>query len=91
LFQSDGDVSSGVKIEDLQIGNLKIGQVRSFKYLGAIVNWDNSIGEEINKRVALGNKVYFSNKRMFQNKLISGEAKLKLYWTVVRPVVNLLL
>jgi hypothetical protein len=26
------------KNEDLQIGNLKIGQVRSFKYLGAIVN-----------------------------------------------------
>jgi hypothetical protein len=31
------------KIEDLEIGNLKIRQVRSFKYLGATVNEDNSI------------------------------------------------
>jgi hypothetical protein len=31
------------KTEDLEIGNFKIGQVRSFKYLGAIVNEDNSI------------------------------------------------
>jgi hypothetical protein len=31
------------KIEDLEIGNIKIGQVRSFRYLRATVNEDNSI------------------------------------------------
>jgi hypothetical protein len=36
------------KIEDLDIRNLKIGQVRSFKYLGATVNEENLIEEEIN-------------------------------------------
>jgi hypothetical protein len=76
------------KNEDLQIGNLEIGQVRSFKYLGTIVNENNSIEEEIKERIALGNKAYYSNKRLFQNKLISRGAKLKLYWTVVRPVVT---
>jgi hypothetical protein len=35
------------KIEDLEIGHLKIGQVKSFKYLGATVNEDNSIEEYI--------------------------------------------
>jgi hypothetical protein len=35
------------KNAELQIGNLKRGPVRSFKYLGAIVNEDNSIEEEI--------------------------------------------
>jgi hypothetical protein len=75
------------KNEDLQIR--KIGQVKSFKYkLGAIVNEVNSIEEEIKERITLGNKAYYSNKRMFQNKLISRGAKLKLYWTVVRPVVT---
>jgi hypothetical protein len=76
------------KIEDLQIGILKIGQVRSFKYLEATVNEDNSIEEEIKERIALGNKAYYSNKRMFQSKLIYRGAKLKLYWSVVRPVVT---
>jgi hypothetical protein len=39
------------KIDDLEIGNLKISQVRSFKYLGAIVNEDNSTEEEIKERI----------------------------------------
>jgi hypothetical protein len=78
------------KNEDLQIGNLEIGQVRSFKYLGATVHEDNSIEEEIKESIALGNKAYYSNKIMFHIKLISRGAKLKLrvYWSVVRPVVT---
>jgi hypothetical protein len=76
------------KNEDLQLGNLKVGQVRSFTYPGAIVNEYNSVEEEIKERIALGNKAFYSNKRMFQNKLISRGAKLKLYRTVFRPVVT---
>jgi hypothetical protein len=41
------------KIEDLEIGNLKIGKIRSFKYIGAIVNEENTIEEEIKKRTAV--------------------------------------
>jgi hypothetical protein len=44
--------------------------------------------EEIKERIALGNKVYFANKKMFQSKLISKRAKLKLYYTVIRPIVT---
>jgi hypothetical protein len=76
------------KIDDLEIGNLKIGQIRSFKFLGSTVNEDNSIEEEIKERTALRNKAYYSNKRMFQSKFISRGAKLKLYWSVVRPAVT---
>jgi hypothetical protein len=46
------------------------------------------VNEEIKERIALGNKAYCSNKRMFQSKLISIGEKLKLYWSVVRPVVT---
>jgi hypothetical protein len=44
--------------------------------------------EEIKEMIALGNKVYFANKKMFQSKLISKRAKLKLYYTVIRPIVT---
>jgi hypothetical protein len=44
--------------------------------------------EEIKERIAIGNKVYFANKKMFQSKLISNRAKLKLYYTVIRPIVT---
>jgi hypothetical protein len=76
------------KIEDLEFGNLKIGKFRSLKYLGATVIEGNSIEEEIKERIALGNKVYYSNGRMFQSKYISRGAKLKLYWSVVGPIVT---
>jgi hypothetical protein len=74
------------KIEDMEIGNLKLGEVRSFRYQGAIVNEDNSVEEEIKDRIALRNKAYYSNKRMFQSILFYRGAKLKLYCSVVRPV-----
>jgi len=44
--------------------------------------------EEIKEIIALGNKVYFANKNMFQSRLISKRAKLKLYDTVIRPIVT---
>jgi hypothetical protein len=40
--------------------------------------------EEIKERIALENKVYFANKKMFQSRLISKRAKLKLYCSVIR-------
>jgi len=44
--------------------------------------------EEIKERIVLGNKAFFANKKIFQSKLISKNAKLKLYFSVIRPVVT---
>ena len=44
--------------------------------------------EEIKERIAIGNKVYFANKKMFQSRLISKRAKLKLYYSVIRSIVT---
>ena len=60
-----------------------------FKYLGSTVNTDNKIEEEIKESIALGNKAFFANKKIFQSELISKNAKLKLYFSVIRPVVTL--
>jgi len=62
--------------------------LKSFKYLGAIVNIDNTMEEEIKERIALGNKAYFANKKMFQSKIITKRAKLKLYHMINRPIVT---
>ena len=47
----------------LNIENKEVEQVKSFKYLGSIVNTDNTMEEEIKERIALGNKAYFANKK----------------------------
>jgi len=44
--------------------------------------------EEIKEKIALGNKAFFAHKKIFQSKLISKNVKLKLYFSVIRPVVT---
>jgi hypothetical protein len=44
--------------------------------------------ERKKERIALGNKAFFANKKIFQSKLISKMAKLKLYFLIIRPVVT---
>ena len=38
-------------LDGLQVGNIQINQVRSFCYLGSIVNGDNTLEEEIKKEL----------------------------------------
>jgi len=76
------------QLKAIDIENKEIEQVRSFKYLGSTVNTDNTMEEEIKERNALGNKAFFANKKIFQSKLISKNAKLKLCFSVIRPVVT---
>jgi hypothetical protein len=76
------------KLTPINIENKELEKVKSFKYLGSIVNTDNTIKEEVKERIALGNIVYFANKNMFQSKLITEKAKLKLYYSVIRPIVK---
>jgi hypothetical protein len=59
------------QLTPINIDNKEFEQVKPFKYLGSIVNTDSTMEEEIKERIALGNKVYFANKRIFQSKLIS--------------------
>ena len=73
--------------KSINIENKKFEEVKSFKDLGSTVNTDNTIEEEIKERIALGNEAFFANKKTFQSTLISKLAKLKLYCSVIRPVV----
>jgi len=63
-------------------------QVKSFKYLGSIVNGNNSIEEEIKGRISLGNRAFHANQDLFKSKLLTKKSKLQTYQTLVRPVVT---
>jgi hypothetical protein len=76
------------QLTPINIKNKELEQVKSFKYLGSIVNTDNTMEGEIKERIALENKGYFANKKMFQSRLISKRAKLKLHYSVLRPIVT---
>jgi hypothetical protein len=48
----------------------------------------NSIEKEIKERIALGTKAYYANLKFFKSRLVTKYAKLKLYRTVIRPIVT---
>jgi hypothetical protein len=75
------------RTDNLNIDNTYLEQVKQFKYLGSIIDNDNTIKEEIKERITLGNKAYFANQKFLKSKLVTKRSKLKLYNTVIRPVV----
>jgi len=68
-------------------GNIQIDQVRSFSYLGTTVNGNNTREEEIRERIVKGNKAFYVHRALFKIKSVSRKSKLKLHWSVIRPVV----
>jgi hypothetical protein len=56
--------------------------------MASTVNSDNSIEEEIQYRITLGNKAYFVKQFFFKSRLVFKKSKLKLYWSIVRPIVT---
>jgi len=76
--------------ESLNINNLQIEQVQKYKHLESIVNVSNSVEEEIKERIVPGTKAYYADLKFFKSRLVTKQSKLKLYRTVIRPVVTCL-
>ena len=75
------------QLDKITVGNIQIDQVRSLSYIGTIVNGNNTLEEEIRERIVKGYKAFYANRALFKSKLVSRKSKLKLYWSVIRPVV----
>jgi hypothetical protein len=65
-----------------------VDQVQRYKYLGSIINDGISIEEEVKERITLGIKAYCANQKIFNNRLVTKSSKLKLYRTLIRPIVT---
>jgi hypothetical protein len=48
----------------------------------------NSIEEVIQHTITRGNKVYYANKFLFKIRLVSKKSKLKLYCSIITPIVT---
>jgi len=71
----------------LEVNGKHFETVDSFIYLGSQVNSDNNIGEEVRRRVTLGNRSYYSLQKLFRSKTLHRNLKCELYRMLVRPVV----
>ena len=63
------------------------GRVEEFKYLGTTLTNQNSIQEEIKSGLKLGNACYHSVQKLLSSSLLSKNLKIKIYRTIILPVV----
>ena len=61
--------------------------MEEFKYLGTTLTNQNSIQEEIMNRLKSGNACYHSVQNLLSSSLVSKNLKIKIYRTIILPVV----
>lgn len=71
----------------LSIGQYNFKATENFIYLGSLVNENGKLTEEIKRRIMLANRCFFGLRKQFSSRLLSRASKLRLYKTLVRPVL----
>jgi len=71
----------------MKIDNSSFERVKEFKYLGTTLTNQNSIWEEIKRRLKSGNVRYHSVQNLLSSSLPSKNIKIKIYRTIILPVV----
>jgi len=75
------------RIHSVRIDNSNFERVEEFKYLVTTLTNQNSIAEEIKSRLKSGNACYNSVQNILYSRLLSKNVKIKIYRSVIFPVV----
>jgi len=71
----------------MKTDNSSFGRVEDFKYLGTTLTNHNSIQGEIRNRLKSGKACYHSVQNLLSSSLLSKNLKIKIYKTLIFPVV----
>jgi hypothetical protein len=71
----------------IKIANRSFEGVAKFKYFGTTLTDQNFIQEEIKSRLNSGNACYHSVQSLLSSCLLSRNVKIKIYNTIILPVV----
>ena len=72
---------------NIEIGELEVESVHSFKYLGSTITSDNLIEKEVIERIGIGNRCAFALNKVMTSRQISQRTKLRIYNIIIRPTV----
>ena len=75
------------QIHSVRIDNITFERVKEFKYLGTTLTNQNSIAEEIKRRLRSGNACYHSVQNLLSSRLLPKNLKIKIYRTIILPIV----
>jgi len=74
--------------DSMKINNSSFEREEEFKYLGTKLTNQNSIHEEIKSGLNSGNTCYYSVQNLSSSTLLSKKLKIKIYRTIILPVVQ---
>jgi len=72
---------------NIKTDNSSFESLEPFKHMGSTLTNQNSIQEKIKSRLKSGNACYLSVQNLFSSILLSKNIKIKIYRTIILPVV----
>jgi len=72
---------------NVKIANISFGRVEGLKYLGTNLTCQNSVEEEIKRRLNSGNAYYHSVLDLLSSSFLSKNVKIKIYRNKISLVV----
>jgi hypothetical protein len=78
----------GNEVKEIELMGKKYERVESFKYLEAMITSLNDIETDIKSKNAFGNKCYYALRTILKRRSISESIKIRLYKTIIKPVVT---
>ena len=69
------------------LNGMNVEAVESFKYLGMTLTSDGRMDGEVSARMGAASRCYYSLLNLFKRRAISQTTKLRVYNTVVRPIL----